>query len=42
MARPVIAALRSALFAKTEPGLTTLFAEYNKYLLRRMSVWLDL
>ena len=27
---------------KTEPGLTTLFAEYNKYLLRRMSVWLDL
>jgi len=27
---------------KTEPGLRTLFAEYNKYLLRRMSVWLDL
>ena len=27
---------------KTEPGLMTLFAEYNKYLLRRMSVWLDL
>jgi uncharacterized SAM-binding protein YcdF (DUF218 family) len=27
---------------KTEPGLATLFAEYNKYLLRRMSVWLDL
>ena len=27
---------------KTEPGLMTLFGEYNKYLLRRMSVWLDL
>ena len=27
---------------RTEPGLMTLFAEYNKYLLRRMSVWLDL
>lgn len=27
---------------KTEPGLRTLFGEYNKYLLRRMSVWLDL
>ena len=27
---------------KTEPGLMTLFSEYNKYLLRRMSVWLDL
>ena len=27
---------------KTEPELMTLFAEYNKYLLRRMSVWLDL
>ena len=27
---------------KTEPGLATLFAEYNKYLLRRMSVWLNL
>ena len=27
---------------QTEPGLMTLFAEYNKYLLRRMSVWLDL
>jgi uncharacterized SAM-binding protein YcdF (DUF218 family) len=27
---------------RTEPGLTTLFAEYNKYVLRRMSVWLDL
>ena len=27
---------------RTEPGLRTLFAEYNKYLLRRISVWLDL
>jgi uncharacterized SAM-binding protein YcdF (DUF218 family) len=27
---------------RTEPGLMTLFSEYNKYLLRRMSVWLDL
>jgi len=27
---------------RTEPGLATLFGEYNKYLLRRMSVWLDL
>jgi uncharacterized SAM-binding protein YcdF (DUF218 family) len=27
---------------KTEPGLMTLFGEYNKYLLRRMSVWFDL
>lgn len=27
---------------RTEPGLMTLFAEYNKYLLRRLSVWLDL
>jgi uncharacterized SAM-binding protein YcdF (DUF218 family) len=27
---------------RTEPRLMTLFAEYNKYLLRRMSVWLDL
>ena len=27
---------------RTEPGLMTLFAEYNKYVLRRMSVWLDL
>ena len=26
---------------KTEPSFTTLFAEYNKYLLRRLSVWLD-
>jgi len=27
---------------RSEPSFTTLFAEYNKYLLRRMSVWLDL
>jgi uncharacterized SAM-binding protein YcdF (DUF218 family) len=27
---------------KTEPGLMTLFGEYNKYLLRRLSVWFDL
>lgn len=27
---------------KTEPSFTTLFAEYNKYLLRRLSVWLDI
>ena len=27
---------------RTEPGLKTLFAEYNKYLLRRLSMWLDL
>jgi len=27
---------------RTEPRLATLFAEYNKYLLRRMSVWFDL
>ncbi len=27
---------------RTEPRLTTLFAEYNKFLLRRMTVWLDL
>jgi uncharacterized SAM-binding protein YcdF (DUF218 family) len=26
---------------RTEPSFTTLFAEYNKYLLRRLSVWLD-
>ncbi|MEQ7874071.1 YdcF family protein [Sphingomonas sp. ASV193] len=25
----------------TEPNLMTLFAEYNKYVLRRLSVWLD-
>ena len=27
---------------RTEPRLATLFAEYNKYLLRRLSVWIDL
>lgn len=27
---------------RTEPNLMTLFAEYNKYLLRRMAVWLDI
>ena len=27
---------------RTEPNFTTLFAEYNKYLLRRISVWLDI
>ena len=26
---------------RTEPSFMTLFAEYNKYLLRRLSVWLD-
>ena len=26
---------------RTEPNLMTLFGEYNKYLLRRMAVWLD-
>lgn len=26
---------------RTEPSFTTLFAEYNKYLLRRAAVWLD-
>jgi uncharacterized SAM-binding protein YcdF (DUF218 family) len=26
---------------RTEPGFGTLFAEYNKYLLRRAAVWLD-
>ncbi len=26
---------------RTEPNLMTLFTEYNKYLLRRMAVWLD-
>lgn len=26
---------------RTEPNLMTLFAEYNKYLLRRVAVWLD-
>ena len=27
---------------ETEPSFMTLFAEYNKYLLRRLSVWLDI
>ena len=27
---------------RTEPDFGTLFAEYNKYLLRRLSVWLDI
>lgn len=27
---------------RTEPRLMTLFSEYNKYLLRRLSMWLDL
>ena len=27
---------------RTEPNFMTLFAEYNKYLLRRLSVWLDI
>ncbi|HVF37773.1 MAG TPA: YdcF family protein [Sphingomicrobium sp.] len=27
---------------RTEPSFMTLFAEYNKYLLRRLSVWLDI
>jgi len=27
---------------KTEPSFMTLFAEYNKYILRRLSVWLDI
>lgn len=27
---------------RTAPGFATLFAEYNKYLLRRISVWVDL
>lgn len=26
---------------RTEPSFTTLFSEYNKYLLRRAAVWLD-
>lgn len=26
----------------TQPNFGTLFAEYNKYLLRRLSIWLDL
>ena len=27
---------------RTEPNFMTLYAEYNKYLLRRISVWLDI
>jgi uncharacterized SAM-binding protein YcdF (DUF218 family) len=27
---------------RTEPDFMTLFAEYNKYVLRRLSVWLDI
>nr|WP_294851310.1 YdcF family protein [uncultured Sphingomonas sp.] len=27
---------------RTQPNFGTLFAEYNKYLLRRLSIWLDL
>ena len=27
---------------RTEPNFMTLFAEFNKYLLRRLSVWLDI
>ena len=27
---------------QTEPSFVTLFAEYNKYLLRRIAVWVDL
>ena len=27
---------------QTEPNFMTLFAEYNKYVLRRLSVWLDI
>ena len=26
---------------RTEPSFMTLFAEYNKYLLRRAAVWID-
>jgi uncharacterized SAM-binding protein YcdF (DUF218 family) len=26
---------------RTEPGFATLFAEYNKYLLRRLAIWVD-
>jgi len=25
----------------TEPGFATLFAEYNKFVLRRLAVWID-
>ena len=27
---------------RTEPSFLTLFAEYNKYVLRRLAVWIDL
>ena len=27
---------------KSEPKFMTLFTEYNKYILRRMAVWLDI
>ena len=27
---------------RTEPGIVTLFSEYNKYLLRRVAVWADI
>jgi uncharacterized SAM-binding protein YcdF (DUF218 family) len=27
---------------RTEPSFVTLFAEYNKYLLRRVAVWVDI
>lgn len=27
---------------RTQPNFGTLFAEYNKYLLRRLSIWLDI
>jgi hypothetical protein len=28
--------------ARTEPSFLTLFAEYNKYVLRRIAVWADI
>jgi uncharacterized SAM-binding protein YcdF (DUF218 family) len=37
---PVIRIVPDAV--RTEPNFMTLFAEYNKYLLRRISVWLDI
>ena len=27
---------------RTEPSFLTLFGEYNKYVLRRLAVWVDL
>jgi hypothetical protein len=27
---------------RSEPGLLTLFGEYNKYVLRRLAVWADI